>query len=186
MKMSYCPYSLQFLISFVNIYIYMRISFEFGFWSLYVPQQQFKNVPYFDQEFDDNQLKDGQFLFQDSQHNAQQRQQQKIRFQIYPTIYERKWVLNVLHLTSIIFIFFLRLQIKLNIVKMQQISQFIHKFSQEGEEKQQCIIARLNLNNYKGRLSKILIGNEEFYFWILTSITGRVNCLFCQRIINIQ
>ncbi|CAD8181171.1 unnamed protein product [Paramecium pentaurelia] len=62
---------------------------------------------------------------------------------------------------------------------MQQISQFIHKFSQEGEEK-------LNLNNYKGRLSKILIGNEEFYFWILTSITGRVNCLFCQRIINIQ
>ncbi|CAD8166312.1 unnamed protein product [Paramecium pentaurelia] len=187
-KLQCCPYSdyedallpieSPILNSFVNIY--MGISFEFGFWSLCVPQQQFKNVPYVDQEFDQNQLEDGQFLFLVKGYNGvsvigfismslepdlviynimiNEDNNQKLDFKYHPIIYEGKWILNVFTYD------FYNSQISYEMTDQVKQSKDVKQFPiytqifLGGRGK----IAKLNLNNYKGRLSKILLRNEEF------------------------
>ncbi|CAD8214829.1 unnamed protein product [Paramecium octaurelia] len=155
------------------------ISFEFGFWSLCVPQQRLKDVSFVDQEFEAKQPEDGQFLFLIKEQNGNSmigfitmslqpdlvihkitisgQEQTTFNFNYDPIIYEGKWILNVFSYNfpekKIYFEMTDQAKQSWDINSSQIYTQIF--LGGRG------LIEKLNLNSFKGRLSKILIKKVE-------------------------
>ncbi|CAD8079740.1 unnamed protein product [Paramecium primaurelia] len=155
-------------------------SFGFGFWSLCIPQQTFKNIPSVEQEYIATDPEFGQLLFlvKGSSSNSVigflridyvtllvyhtimilGSNNQVLQFEYQTLNYEGRWILN--------FITFHFSQKKIIVEMSDHISQ-IGTMDQDQEYIQifqggSGNIESLNLNIFKGRLSKIFVSKIEY------------------------
>ncbi|CAD8213410.1 unnamed protein product [Paramecium pentaurelia] len=168
--------------NFFEAFVILEVgdSFGFGFWSLCIPQQTFKNIPYVEKEFLVNDDEIGQLLFlvKGSTSNSVLgfvqidylnllvyhtiiilgSTVQVLRFDYQPKFYKGQWILNV---------------ITFNFNDGKIIIQMTDQMSQSGtmnigQDYIQIIqggrgnIENFNLNIFKGRLSKIFVNKVEY------------------------
>ncbi|CAD8116010.1 unnamed protein product [Paramecium sonneborni] len=189
-KLQCCPYSeyedallpIKSQYAIYNLNLNEKDSFEFGFWSLCVPQQTFKNIPTIDQEYNKKQSEDGQLLFLVKgncgysvkgivlmslepigvYHKIIIKESEAKVTELYffydSIIYEGKWILNIFTLNFIDEKIYVEMSNQL--IQSSRIGS--HDMYQSIIQGGRGLIENLNLNIFRGRLSKILIRQIQF------------------------